>query len=133
MPRPPRRPIAAAGIIERADGAIFVVLRSAPEGQPRLWQFPRGPANPGEPAEAAMRRIAREQLGIEVEAAIGQPPLVQTVDGKEFQVRYFFCGFIEGQPRPGPYAEVRWVSKPHLREYDFDPPSAEVVQWLLSE
>ena len=79
-----------------------------------------------------MRRVAREQLGVEVEAVVGQPPLIQTLDGKEAEVRYFFCGILDGLPRSDHYAQLRFVSKAHLREYDFDPPSTEVVQWLLT-
>ncbi len=78
-----------------------------------------------------MRRIAREQLAVEVDIVVGQPPLTQAIDGAEAEVRYFFCGVLDGQPQPIPYAELRWVPKAHLREYDFDAPSAEVVAWLL--
>jgi hypothetical protein len=53
------------------------------------------------------------------------------LDGREVEMRYFFCGVMDGEPRPGPYAEIRWVSKGHLREYEFDAPSKPVVDWLL--
>ncbi len=78
-----------------------------------------------------MRRIALEQLGIHVEIVVGQPPLTAALDGQEFEVRCFFCGIIDGEPLKGPYAEIRWVSRGHLREYEFDYPSKPIVEWLL--
>ncbi len=126
-----RRPLYAAGIIERLDHHVLIALASGREEEGRLWQFPRGPAEPNESAEAAMRRVARRELGIEVEIVVGQPPLVEDIDGQAVELRYFFCGLTTGVPQVGPYREIRWVSKAHLREYDFDHPSAPVVQWLL--
>jgi ADP-ribose pyrophosphatase YjhB (NUDIX family) len=132
MAKPPRRPIAAAAIIERDDDTTLIVLAQGLEGRPRQWQFPRGLAEPGESAEEAMRRIAREQLAVEVEIVIGQPPLVQVVEGRELEMRYFFCGVAAGEPGATYYAELRWTPKLQLREYEFDPPSAQVVDWLLA-
>lgn len=126
-----RRPLYAAGIIERLDHHVLIALASGSEEHGRLWQFPRGPAEPNESAEAAMRRVARQELGIEVEIILGQPPLVEDIDGQAVELRYFFCDLTTGAPQAGRYDEIRWVSKAHLREYDFDRVSAPVVQWLL--
>lgn len=79
-----------------------------------------------------MRRIAPEQLGLFVELVIGQPPLLCDIDGKPSEIRYFFCGVSGGEATPGPYSEIRWVPRAHLREYDFDDPSKAVVEWLLT-
>jgi hypothetical protein len=79
-----------------------------------------------------MRRIARDQLGLFVELVIGQPPFLADVDGVPSEIRYFFCGVAGGDPRPGPYSEIRWVQRAQLREFAFDKPSRAVVEWLLS-
>lgn len=129
-PRPLRTMLAAA-IIERADNQILIVLPATNDGL-RKWMFPRGAARPDESAEAAMRRVAHEQLGLTVELVIGQPPIMATVDGSPAEVRYFFCGIAFGEVRAGPYAEIRWVSRAHLREYEFEEASSPVVDWLLS-
>ena len=78
-----------------------------------------------------MRRVAREDMGLTLEIVVGQPPLELESGGERFEIRYFFCGVIHGEARPGPYAEVRWVSRAHLREYDFDAASKPVVEWLV--
>ncbi|UCE59007.1 MAG: NUDIX domain-containing protein [Phycisphaerales bacterium] len=127
------KPTFAAGIIERHDNRILIALRSDESEETRHWQFPCGPTKPGESPEEAMRRIARDDVRIEVEIIAGQPPIVEKVDGEEVEFRYFFCGVMKGEPTPGPYAELRWVMRGHLREYDFDRPSKPVVHWLLEQ
>ena len=78
-----------------------------------------------------MRRVARRRLGIEVEVILGQPPLVEIVDDQPIELRYFFCGLSADAPQRGAYADIRWIPKAHLCEYDFDPPSESVARWLL--
>jgi len=121
----------AAAIIERHDSHLLIARPVSIREEGRVWQFPRGKVNPDESPEAAMRRIARSDLGVEVEIVVGQPPFMAHVDGDDAEVRYFFCGINAGDPRPGPYEELRWVSKGHLREYDFDAVSEPVATWLL--
>jgi len=119
------------GIIERHDNHVLIVLPSRPDGEARLWQFPRGLTCANESPEQAMRRTAYEQLGIHIEIVVGQPPVTAKLDGREVEMRCFFCGVADGVPRPGPYAEIRWVSRGHLREYEFDDSAKPVVEWLL--
>ncbi len=97
----------------------------------RQWQFPRGQAGPDESPEEAMRRVANDNLGIEVEVIVGQPPLLAELGGSTVEIRYFFCEIVLGEPKAGPYRETRWVPKGHLREYELDGPSRDVAAWLL--
>ena len=125
------RPRWSAGIIERHDNHVLIVLPNDEPQAGRLWCFPRGPAEPNESPEATMRRVARTQLKLDVDVVVGQPPLVVRIEGREAELRYFFCGVTSGDADPGPYAETRWVSRGHLREYEFDAVSQPVVEWLL--
>ncbi len=131
QPRQETRKTYAAGLIERQDNHILIVTFEQSENLPRLWQFPRGRVRPGESPEAAMRRIARRNLGITVGIVVGQPPVVAEVDGERAELRYFFCGLSVGDTRPAPYAEIQWIPRIHLREYDFDPASQIVVDWAV--
>lgn len=134
MPLRPLRPIYAAAIIERPDHHLLIARPVAVSEQARVWIFPRGRAAPNEAPEAAMRRIARTDLGVSVEVVVGQPPFLARLAEQEVELRYFFCGITSpNEPRPGPYEELRWVSKPHLQEYDFDAVSEPVVEWLLEQ
>ena len=119
----------ASAIIERPDKHYLIVRR--PEETERLWLFPRGIVDEGESPEAAMRRIARDDIGLSLEIVVGQPPLHVESGGERFEIRYFFCGVIQGEASPGPYAELRWISKAHLQEYEFDGVSKPVAEWMI--
>lgn len=131
MQKKQARPCYAAAIVERADNHILIVLAPSTDGS-RKWMFPRGLSREGESAEAAMRRVATTQLGLTVELVIGQPPILANVEGNTVEVRYFFCGIASGELKTTSYAETRWVSKGHLREYEFDDAARPVVEWLLT-
>ena len=126
-----------AAIIERQNNDILIVR--SPEssessdstgGGPK-WMFPRGRVRDDESPEAAARRTTRDDLGIEVEIVVGQPPLVAEIGGERVELRFFFCGLISGGEESGPEDVIRWVPKHHLREYEFDVVTQPVADWLL--
>lgn len=128
------RQVFSIGLIERHDNHFLIVLPStddpADSHAPR-WSFPSGAAEPGESPEAAMRRVAKTKLGMHVEIVVGQPPVRDTLDGQEVELRFFFCGLITEEPTAGHYAETRWVLKGQLRDYEFEEWSQWVADWLL--
>lgn len=78
-----------------------------------------------------MRSLARDTLGLSIDIAVGQPPLQEEMDGTMVELRYFFCSVAEGDPSAEEDRSIRWICKPHLREYEFDSLSQPVVQWIL--
>ncbi len=131
MARPKSSKPYVAAIIERQDNHILIVRSSESTGDDPRWAFPRGRVKRDESPEAATRRTTREDLGIEVEIVVGQPPLVEEIGGEQVELRYFFCGLISGGEESGPEDAIRWVPKHHLREYEFDAVSQPVADWLL--
>jgi len=129
--RPPSRRRVAAAIIERHDSHVLIVLPYADSESPRHWQFPRGIVGAEESPEGAIRRIARETLGIGIEIVVGQPPFFAELDGEEMEWRYFFCGVLAGDPNAGLFAEIRWLQKGQLGKYEFDSPSRPIAAWLV--
>lgn len=127
-----RRPLYVAALIEQSDNTTLIVLPKSDEPE-RRWTFPMGEVREDEAAEAGMRRIAQEQLGVRVEIVVGQPPLVVELDGRQVELRYFFCGIAGGEVSRGSFAEIRWVSKAHLAEYEFDDVSRPIAEWLMTE
>ncbi len=126
-----------AAIIERQDSFILIVRSSESKkssdstGDGPRWAFPRGRVKGDESPEAATRRTTREDLGIEVEIVVGQPPLAGEIGGERVELRFFFCGLISGGEETGPDDAIRWVPKHHLQEYEFDTVSQPVAAWLL--
>ncbi len=120
----------SAAIIERFDNHLLIVRDGSGAGP---WMFPRGPVQPGESAEKAMRRIALEQQGLRIEIVIGQPPFLVEHEGQEVEVRYFICGVHEGAQVGETADGRRWILRAHLIEYDLDAISRPVAEWLLHE
>lgn len=125
-----KTPIFVAAIIERNDGCVLICRPDEGDG-PRCWEFPGGPARAGESPEAALRRLAAERAGIGIQILVGPPPLTAQRGGQEVEFRYFLCGLMTGKATPAGYAEVRWVHRRQLCEYDFDQPTGEVVAWYV--
>jgi ADP-ribose pyrophosphatase YjhB (NUDIX family) len=125
------RPTYAAAILEGHDNNLLIALRKSINPERRLWQFPRGCVEEGESPERAMRRIAKDTLGLKIEIVVGQPPFLAQVEGREVEIRFFICGILTGEATPGPYEEIRWITRHHLQEYEFDEISTPVVEWLL--
>ncbi|MEK6798861.1 MAG: NUDIX domain-containing protein [Planctomycetota bacterium] len=132
MTRPPRPPLYAAGVIERPDLHVLIVLTEVCSETERLWRLPRFATLPGESPEAALRRGAEKELGLTPDVMIGQPPLLTDVEGAKAELRYFFCGVIHAEAEFQSSLEMRWVAREQLREYDFDAASQPVVDWLLN-
>jgi len=126
-------PIVAAAIVERHDNHLLIALPGSEPEQHREWQFPRGSVHDDESPESGVRRFCRHELGLNVEVVVGQPPLQFEIGGTTCELRFFFCGIISGEAEAGPYGEIRWVPRGHLREYDFDSVSRPVAEWLLEE
>ncbi|HUU84298.1 MAG TPA: NUDIX domain-containing protein [Phycisphaerae bacterium] len=131
MPLERKIPIVVAAVIERQDGFVLI-CRPETEDGPRHWEFPGGEARQGESPEKAVRRTASERAGVHVEIHVGQPPLRVERDGRDVEYRFFLCGLQTGEACAEDYAEVRWVAKAQLCEYDFEHPTCDVVQWLGS-
>jgi len=135
MTRRSHPPVMAAGVIHRQRGEYTEVLicKRADEPYAGKWCFPSGPAVEGEMPEAALRRALRTNLGIHVHIRIGQPPFDQMWDDVVCRWRFFFCDDLGDSIERSTYAEVRWVHQVDLREYEFDPVSQQVADWILED
>ncbi len=124
----------AAGVIERGRDEMLIALPEATKADPRFWQFPRCPISQGDAPEKTLRQFARQALGIDIKITVGQPPFTGEIDDEEVELRYMIARCEASDSiTPGPYAELRWVSRVHLLEYELDAVSNPVAEWLLSE
>lgn len=131
-PRNPRLPRYSVGLIERSDQHYLIVLPEQPESANRLWGFPQGEVKSDESPEGAMRRIASERFGLAIDVLVGQPPYAAMREETTVEIRCLEC-VVTGGEASTVDGEIRWVSKLHLREYEFDAISKPMVDWLLEE
>lgn len=127
----PAVPNYAVGLLQRADGR-YLIYRPTADGDPGVWLFPRGPVRPGESPEAAMRRVALEQVGLHVELDVGQPPYHVELDGQRVCFRCFLGGVVQGDTDGVADLEMLWVHAVQLVEFDVAPEYKEIAQWLAN-
>jgi len=118
-------------LIQRAGREYLIIKTQSGDEQP--WEFPGGRIRSNEVPEAGLRRICREQIGIELDISIGQPPFVHRFGTHSVTYRYHICGIRGGEAEDIGCAELRWVLPEQLREYIFDVPTQQVVDWLLEK
>ena len=118
-----------AAVIGGSDGRILVCSRPAGKHMAGKWEFPGGKIEPGETAEACIRREIREELGMEI--AVGP---VLTVMEHDYGVKYvrvtFFLAVSDDAPSAKDRQGFRWVTTDAVDSVDFldadRPVSAEI-------
>ena len=117
-----------AAVIER-DGLILIARRPEAGHLGGLWEFPGGKRHPGESPEAALMREIREEL----DAAVSVGELLDRVEWaypeKTVRLCFFRCA-LRGDVRPAEGQEIAWVRPVDLRDYEFPPADAGLVDRL---
>lgn len=122
-----------AAVIER-DGKILIARRKKGMFMEQKWEFPGGKLEPGETAEACLKRELREELGIE--AAIGEfigsgtHPFscCSTIHLLAYRATY-----VSGDMQLTDHDEIRWVLPSELGQYDFPQADRPILKRLMEE
>ena len=110
--------VAAALIVNR--GRMLLAQRPAGTHLAGLWEFPGGKVEPGEEPAQGLRRELREELGIEVEQAAEITRFPYEYPGRAPLVLIFYrVERFRGEVENRGFAEVAWVVRGRLPEYDF--------------
>ena len=112
-----------AAVIERAgpEGSLILIGQRKPRGRHALkWEFPGGKVECGEESRDALVRELREELGIE--ARIGDE--IERYDfsySPDHVTRLIFFHVAEftGEPTNLDFAQIAWVPRSRLPDYDF--------------
>ena len=121
-----------AAVIER-DGLILIGQRK-PRGRHALkWEFPGGKVEAGEESRDALVRELREELGIE--ARIGDE--IERYDfsysaGNVTRLIFFHVAEFSGEPVNLDFAQIAWVERNQLPDYDFLEGDVEFVRRLAA-
>ena len=126
-----------AAVIERAgpEGSLILIGQRKPRGRHGLkWEFPGGKVDPGEEFREALARELREELGIE--ARIGRE--LERYDfsysaGHVTRLLFFHVAEFTGEPANLDFAQIAWVERSRLPEYDFLEGDVEFVERLAAQ
>jgi 8-oxo-dGTP diphosphatase len=125
-----------AAVIERAGpkGSLILIGQRKPLGRHALkWEFPGGKVEPGEESRDALARELREELGIA--ARIGDE--ITRYDfsysaGHITRLIFFQVTDFTGEPANLDFAQIAWVPRSRLPEYDFLEGDVAFVRELAS-
>ena len=127
MPQSTKVTVVAA-VVER-DGCFLVTRRLEGTHLAGLWEFPGGKCEPGESHDACLAREMFEELGVGV--AVDNLCLVETHAYGELTVVLFFYGCqLRGEPAPQLGQEMLWAPRAMLRELEFPPADAKLIELL---
>ncbi|HEY7444074.1 MAG TPA: (deoxy)nucleoside triphosphate pyrophosphohydrolase [Vicinamibacterales bacterium] len=123
--------IVVAAVVER-DGAYLVARRQSGVHLEGYWEFPGGKCQPGESEVDSLRREIREELDVDIQGADKLLTTVHEYDDRTVELHFYRCA-LEGTPRPMLGQELRWVTRDRLRELQFPPADAQLIEQLSPE
>lgn len=126
------RKLVVAGLIVR-DGLVLITQRRADQALPLQWEFPGGKVEPGESPVAALARELTEEIGVTVEVGRIWDVLFHPYPAFDLVMLVYACKVVEGEPRAVEVADVQWVERPRLPEWDILPADRPLVERLLAE
>lgn len=122
------RVIVTAAILERA-GRLLVTRRLKGTHLEGVWEFPGGKCEAGETFPECLARELREELGIA--ALIGDEVFATAHEYADRIVElHFLACTTADEPSPRLGQEMRWVARDELRDLEFPPADAELIQLL---
>jgi 8-oxo-dGTP diphosphatase len=108
-----------AGVIGRR-GELLACQRRTDGHHPLKWEFPGGKSEPGETAEAALRRELREELGIDADIGREIWRTRHRYPGREpFELRFFLITRYRGAIENRAFEQIRWMPVDQLATLDF--------------
>jgi len=121
----------SAGLVFR-DRKLLITQRHVGAHLGGLWEFPGGKREPKETFEECLVRELREELGIEVEVGEVLESLTHDYPGKSVHLKFFRCGWKQGEPQKLDCADFRWIGLPELDAYEFPAADARLLALLKS-
>jgi mutator protein MutT len=125
------RIVVTAAVVQR--GETFLLTRRLKgthlEG---LWEFPGGKCEPGEALDACLRREIVEELGVNADVKHLLLSTSHAYETRDIELHFFACD-LDADPHPRLGQEIRWAARGELRQLDFPPADAELIDLLTTQ
>jgi 8-oxo-dGTP diphosphatase len=120
-----------AAVIER-DGRYLITQRNSTAVLPLLWEFPGGKVEPDETEEQALQREVRGRIGSDIVVVGKLGEHHHAYPHYEIHMSMFTCHLAgDVEPEPVTVNDLRWVTAPELRSYEFPPADEKTMDRLL--
>ena len=122
----------AAGVVRKA-GRVLIVQRPPGQLLGGLWAFPAGRCAAGKSEAGCLRRILREQWGLQVRVDAQTQTLTHAFTHLHVTQRVFDCRWQSGRLRRRSSAEAKWVRLPELSAYPMGKIDRQIAARLQAE
>lgn len=125
----------AVGIIRNIQQEIFITQRVEGSHMAGFWEFPGGKVEQGETPEIALKRELLEETGIIIRKVLRLSVSEQSFSDKPNNIVILHFYLVEewsGEPFGREGQPAQWVEQSKLREDDFPPSNASIIQLLNS-
>ncbi len=115
------------------DGKLLIARRPPQTHLANFWEFPGGKCEEGETLEACLVREVCEELGVEVKVTSAREAIEYVYPERKVILHPFDCVPMTGEPQALGCQEWRWVEPESLRQYEFPPANAPLIESVLRE
>jgi 8-oxo-dGTP diphosphatase len=122
-----------AAILCDAAGRVLVAQRPPGKELAGWWEFPGGKLEPGEGAEAALRRELHEELGIVVEDCAPYMQLEHDYPQRRVRLLAWRVRRWQGEPAGHEGQALQWLVPGALMEAGLLPADAPIAERLANE
>lgn len=119
----------AAAIIEQ-DGKVLIAQRPKGDQLAFKWEFPGGKIEPGETPGACLVREIKEELNLDIKITRHFTNSHYQYATGAVELICFLAKISGGKLRQNFHANVIWVAKEDLKNYNFAPADIPVVTML---
>ena len=107
----------AAGVLKNPRGEVLICQRPVHKIYPGEWEFPGGKVEPGEDAQAALRRELHEELGITVTTARPLIRLRYSYPELAVDLDTWLVTAWQGEPASNEHPALAWVAPDALSRW----------------
>lgn len=122
----------AAGLVFR-QGKLLITQRYPDAHMGGLWEFPGGKREPEESFSECLKRELMEELGIEVEVLNLVETITHEYPEKKVLLQFFRCAWRKNEPQRLGCPDFRWIAQEQLRDFEFPPADARLLEKLRSD
>ena len=131
----PARQVRVVAALITMDGGKRVLVQQRPAGKHLAlqWEFPGGKVEPGESDDSALKREAREELGVELEIGIERYQTFHAYADLVVDLHVYEARIVSGVPVAQAGQVLKAAAPRELKELAFCEADRPLVQALMQE